>query len=78
MTAALINSLPLERAGAGLAVTNTVRPAGSVIGIAVGGTIMSIGAAVLVAALRPDTKPAGLVQEPAHDRNTPRTEAAPG
>ncbi|MFE2548147.1 MFS transporter [Streptomyces sp. NPDC059355] len=42
VTAALISSLPLERAGAGSAVTNTVRQAGSVIGIAVGGTIMSI------------------------------------
>ncbi|MGW9170825.1 MFS transporter [Streptomyces decoyicus] len=42
VTAALINSLPLERAGAGSAVTNTVRQTGSVIGIAVGGTIMSI------------------------------------
>ncbi|MGW2027633.1 hypothetical protein [Streptomyces decoyicus] len=42
MTAALISSLPLERAGAGSAVTNTVRQTGSVIGIAVGGTIMSI------------------------------------
>lgn len=143
VTAALINSLPLERAGAGSAVTNTVRQAGSVIGIAVGGTILSIayrsaiepslsdvpgpaqdqarvsaeqarhvataihrpalahaaddaflhamhvgaawimlvalfGAAVLVAALRPAGKPAGLVQEPAHDRDTSRTEAAPG
>jgi hypothetical protein len=38
----LISSLPLERAGAGSAVTNTVRQTGSVIGIAVGGTIMSI------------------------------------
>jgi EmrB/QacA subfamily drug resistance transporter len=42
VSAALISSLPLERAGAGSAVTNTVRQAGSVIGIAVGGTIMSI------------------------------------
>lgn len=42
VTAALIGSLPLERAGAGSAVTNTVRQTGSVIGIAVGGTIMSI------------------------------------
>lgn len=41
VTAALISSLPLERAGAGSAVTNTVRQTGSVIGIAVGGTIMS-------------------------------------
>ncbi|MFD6585502.1 MFS transporter [Streptomyces anulatus] len=42
VTAALIGSLPLEQAGAGAAVTNTVRQTGSVIGIAVGGTIMSI------------------------------------
>ena len=42
VTAALISSLPLDRAGAGSAVTNTVRQTGSVIGIAVGGTIMSI------------------------------------
>jgi len=42
VTAALISSLPLERAGAGSAVTNTVRQTGSVIGIAAGGTIMSI------------------------------------
>lgn len=42
VTAALISALPLERAGAGSAVTNTVRQTGSVIGIAVGGTIMSI------------------------------------
>ncbi|MBH1934154.1 MFS transporter [Streptomyces sp. AV19] len=42
VTAALIGSLPLDRAGAGSAVTNTVRQTGSVIGIAVGGTIMSI------------------------------------
>ncbi|MFJ8504968.1 MFS transporter [Streptomyces avermitilis] len=42
VTAALISTLPLERAGAGSAVTNTVRQTGSVIGIAVGGTIMSI------------------------------------
>jgi len=133
VTAALISSLPLERAGAGSAVTNTVRQTGSVIGIAVGGTIMSIvyqraiepslsdvpgpvqdrarvsaeqarhvataihrptlahaaddafihamhvgavwimliallGAAVLVIALRPVGKPAGLVEEPADDR----------
>lgn len=41
-TAALMNALPLERAGAGSAVTNTVRQTGSVLGIAIGGTIMSI------------------------------------
>ncbi|MEU6617792.1 hypothetical protein [Streptomyces parvus] len=42
VTAALISNLPLEQAGAGSAVTNTVRQTGSVIGIAVGGTITSI------------------------------------
>ncbi|OXM57614.1 MFS transporter [Amycolatopsis thailandensis] len=42
VTATLISTLPLEQAGAGSAVTNTVRQTGGVIGIAVGGTIMSI------------------------------------
>ncbi|MEV7373957.1 MFS transporter [Streptomyces sp. NPDC090301] len=42
VTAALVSNLPPEQAGAGSAVTNTVRQTGSVIGIAVGGTIMSI------------------------------------
>ncbi|GAA2998751.1 MFS transporter [Actinokineospora diospyrosa] len=42
VTAALISDLPLDQAGAGSAVTNTIRQTGSVIGIAVGGTIMSI------------------------------------
>ncbi|MEU3693041.1 MFS transporter [Streptomyces narbonensis] len=42
VTAALISDLPLEQAGAGSAVTNTVRQTGSLIGIAVGGSIMSI------------------------------------
>lgn len=42
VTAALIGDLPLKQAGAGSAVTNTVRQTGSVIGIAVGGTVMSI------------------------------------
>jgi MFS family permease len=42
VTAALMSGLPLERAGAGSAVTNTVRQTGSLLGIAVGGTIMSI------------------------------------
>ncbi|MEI7030104.1 MFS transporter [Streptomyces pratensis] len=42
VTGALLSSLPLERSGAGSAVTNTARQVGSVIGIAVGGTIMSI------------------------------------
>lgn len=42
VTGALLSTLPLEKSGAGSAITNTVRQAGSVIGIAVGGTIMSI------------------------------------
>lgn len=42
VTAALMATLPMEQAGAGSAVTNTVRQTGSVLGIAVGGTIMSI------------------------------------
>jgi MFS family permease len=42
VTAAVLGTLPLERAGAGSAVNNTVRQTGSVLGIAVGGTIMSI------------------------------------
>ncbi|QLY34813.1 MFS transporter [Nocardia huaxiensis] len=42
VTAALMSTLPLERAGAGSAVTNTVRQTGSVLGIAIGGTLMSI------------------------------------
>ncbi|MFJ4657245.1 MFS transporter [Nocardia sp. NPDC088792] len=42
VTAGLMNTLPLERAGAGSAVTNTVRQTGSVLGIALGGTIMAI------------------------------------
>ncbi|MEL5953650.1 MFS transporter [Streptomyces sp. CLV115] len=42
VTAALMSTLPLERAGAGSAVTNTVRQTGSLLGIAVGGTVMSI------------------------------------
>lgn len=42
VTGAMISILPLERAGAGSAVTHTARQTGSVIGIAVGGTIMSI------------------------------------
>jgi MFS family permease len=42
VTAALMSTLPLERAGAGSAATSTVRQTGSVLGIAVGGTIMSI------------------------------------
>lgn len=42
VTAALLNTLPLAQAGSGSAVTNTVRQTGSLLGIAVGGTIMSI------------------------------------
>lgn len=42
VTAALMSTLPLKRAGAGSAVTNTVRQTGSLLGIAVGGAIMSI------------------------------------
>jgi MFS family permease len=40
-TAAVIGTLPMERIGAGSAVNNTVRQVGSVLGIAVLGTIMS-------------------------------------
>ena len=42
VTGALMNALPLEQAGAGSAVTNTVRQTGSVLGIAIGGTLLSI------------------------------------
>lgn len=42
VTGALLSTLPLEKSGAGSAITNAVRQAGSVIGIVVGGTIMSI------------------------------------
>ncbi|MEN3269274.1 MFS transporter [Pseudonocardia sp.] len=42
VTAALMSTLSLERAGAGSSVTNTVRQTGSLLGIAVGGAIMSI------------------------------------
>lgn len=42
VTSAMMSTLPLDRAGAGSAVTNTVRQTGSLLGIAVGGTIMSI------------------------------------
>lgn len=42
MTNAVMSTLPLDRAGAGAAVNNTVRQAGSVLGIAVGGSLMSI------------------------------------
>jgi EmrB/QacA subfamily drug resistance transporter len=42
VTNAVMGTLPLERAGAGSAVSNTVRQTGAVLGIALGGTIMSI------------------------------------
>lgn len=42
VTGVMISTLPMERAGAGSAVTHTARQTGSVIGIAIGGTIMSI------------------------------------
>lgn len=42
VTGTMISALPMERAGAGSAVTHTARQTGSVIGIAVGGTILSI------------------------------------
>ncbi|MFH8339509.1 MFS transporter [Streptomyces sp. AM6-12] len=42
VTGGLMSVLPLERAGAGSAVLNTVRQTGSLMGIAVGGTIMSL------------------------------------
>jgi EmrB/QacA subfamily drug resistance transporter len=42
VTTAVMSTLALERAGAGSAVNNTVRQTGSVLGIAVGGTIMAI------------------------------------
>jgi MFS family permease len=42
VTSAVMATLPPDRAGAGSAVNNTIRQTGSVLGIAVGGTIMSI------------------------------------
>jgi EmrB/QacA subfamily drug resistance transporter len=42
VTTAVMGTLPLERAGAGSAVNNTVRQTGAVLGIALGGTVMSI------------------------------------
>lgn len=42
VTGTLMGTLPLDSAGTGSAVTNTVRQTGSVLGIAIGGTIMSI------------------------------------
>jgi EmrB/QacA subfamily drug resistance transporter len=38
----VLGSLPMERAGAGSAVNSTLRQAGSVLGIAVGGTVSSV------------------------------------
>ncbi|MEU3404342.1 MFS transporter [Streptomyces sp. NPDC006670] len=42
VTGAVLGSLPLERSGAGSAVNSTLRQTGSVLGVAVGGTITSI------------------------------------
>ncbi|QXJ23383.1 MFS transporter [Actinomadura graeca] len=42
VSTAVMSTIPLDRAGAGSAVNNTIRQTGSVLGIAVGGTIMSI------------------------------------
>ncbi|WP_084264369.1 MFS transporter [Actinomadura macra] len=42
VSTAVMSAIPLDRAGAGSAVNNTVRQTGSVLGIAAGGTIMSI------------------------------------
>ena len=42
VTGAILSTLPLERAGAGSAVANTVRQTGAVLGIAVLGTVMTI------------------------------------
>ncbi|GAB0105716.1 MFS transporter [Nocardia sp. JMUB6875] len=42
VSSAIMSTLPLPLAGAGSAVNNTVRQTGSVLGIAVGGTIMAI------------------------------------
>lgn len=42
VTGAVLGSLPLERSGAGSAVNSTLRQTGSLLGIAVGGTVTSI------------------------------------
>jgi MFS family permease len=42
VTSAVMSTLPLDRAGAGSAVNNTIRQTGSLLGIAAGGTIMAI------------------------------------
>ncbi|NUP46582.1 MAG: MFS transporter [Catenulispora sp.] len=42
LTGAVLGSLPLERAGSGSAVNATLRQTGSVLGIAIGGTVLSI------------------------------------
>ncbi|WP_018684161.1 MFS transporter [Actinokineospora enzanensis] len=42
VSTALLNTLPLDRAGSGSAVNGTIRQAGSLFGVAVGGTLMSI------------------------------------
>jgi EmrB/QacA subfamily drug resistance transporter len=43
LTGAILGSLPLAQAGAGSAVNATMRQTGSVLGIALGGTVLSIG-----------------------------------
>ncbi|MFD7842220.1 MFS transporter [Nocardia sp. NPDC059764] len=70
VTSALMSTLPLDRAGAGSAVTNTVRQTGSVLGIALGGTIMAIayrtGIGDALSALPEDARgPAGVSAEQA-------------
>ncbi|WP_116200545.1 MFS transporter [Amycolatopsis circi] len=42
VTGELISTLPMDRAGTGSAVTHTARQTGSVIGIAIGGTVLSV------------------------------------
>jgi len=42
VTATVLSTLPLAQAGSGSAVNNTIRQTGSVLGIAIGGSIMSI------------------------------------
>lgn len=65
VTNAVMGALPLERAGSGSAVSNTVRQTGAVLGIALGGTIMSIvyrdAVAPAVSALPPQARDAALV-----------------
>ncbi|QIS11194.1 MFS transporter [Nocardia arthritidis] len=54
VSAALMSTQPLERAGAASAVINTVRQTGSVLGIAIGGTIMAIVYRHAIEAALPD------------------------